>query len=87
IFGAAKALLTNGPWTDPKWTERIGMALRHLEMLARDLGEHRACLEMRKQICAYTRGGQDRPGLKGGAALRDRLVRAGTIAEYRSILS
>jgi hypothetical protein len=36
---------------------------------------------MRKQFCAYTRGSA------GGAAVRNRLVHAETIDEYREILS
>jgi hypothetical protein len=38
---------------------------------------------MRKTFCAYTKG----TGLSGGARLRERLVSAGTIAEYRDILA
>jgi tRNA-dihydrouridine synthase len=37
-------------------------------------------LEMRKHICCYTKG------VPGCAALRNSLVRASTIAEYRSLL-
>ena len=66
--------------TVPAATERLGIALRHLEMLSEDLGEKRACLEMRKQFCAYTKG------ISGGAALREKIVKAETIAEYREIL-
>jgi nifR3 family TIM-barrel protein len=87
IFSAAKALLAGEPWTEPERAERIAWALRHLEMLAAGLGEKRACLEMRKQFCADTRGAPDRPGIPGGAALRNALVRAETIAEYRALLA
>jgi nifR3 family TIM-barrel protein len=86
IFGMTKAFLTTGTWTPPEQAERIRVALRHLEMLAADLGEKRACLEMRKQICAYTKGSGGLPGMSGGAALRDKIVHALTIAEYREIL-
>jgi len=87
IFSQVKAFLTNGVWKAPERQERLQIALKHLEMLAEDLGERRACLEMRKQFCAYTKGSGGLPGLNGGAALRERLVRAETIAEYREILS
>jgi len=87
IFSEAKSFLTNGSWKAPERQERISIALQHLEMLAEDLGERRACLEMRKQFCAYTKGSGGLPGLNGGAALREKLVRAETIAEYREILS
>ncbi|GHV85203.1 tRNA-dihydrouridine synthase [Spirochaetia bacterium] len=87
IFGAAKSFLTQGSWTAPEPAERLRTALYHLEKLAEDLGETSACLEMRKQFCAYTKGTMGLPGISGGAALRDKLVHAGTIAEYREILS
>jgi len=61
-------------------SQRLAVVMRHLEMLASDIGERTACLEMRKQFCAYTKG------LTGGAALRDRAVRAETIEEYRKII-
>jgi tRNA-dihydrouridine synthase len=67
--------------------ERFSIALRHLEMLAGDLGEKRACLEMRKQFCAYTKGVMGLPAIRGAAALRDKIIHATTIAEYRTILS
>jgi tRNA-dihydrouridine synthase len=86
IFSAARSLLTEGSYEPPDPARRICAALRHLELLAEDLGEYAACREMRKQFCAYTRGVFGAPGLPGGAALRDRLVRASTIAEYREIL-
>jgi len=87
IFSQVKAFLTDGSWKAPERPERLSIALKHLEMLAEDLGERRACLEMRKQFCAYTKGGGGHPGLNGGAALREKIVRAETIAEYREILS
>jgi nifR3 family TIM-barrel protein len=93
IFGAAKALLCSGPPSalendaDRLNRERLRLGLRHLELLAGDLGERGACLEMRKQFCAYTRGVMGMPGVAGGAALREKLVHADTIAAYREILS
>jgi nifR3 family TIM-barrel protein len=86
IFPAAKSFLAGGGWEAPETAERLGLALKHLEMLAGDLGEKRACLEMRKQFCAYTKGVMGLPGIKGGAALREKIVHAETIAEYREIL-
>ncbi|MCL2762642.1 MAG: tRNA dihydrouridine synthase DusB [Treponema sp.] len=80
IFSAARALLENGAWEPVSFTARMAAAFRHLELLAADIGEHTACLEMRKQFCAYTKG------LKGGAAVREQAVHAETIADYRTIL-
>ncbi|MCL2759676.1 MAG: tRNA dihydrouridine synthase DusB [Treponema sp.] len=81
IFPAARSLLEEGSWEQPAFSARIAAAMRHLEMLAADVGERTACLEMRKQFCAYTKG------ITGGAALRDKAVRAGTIEEYRQIVN
>lgn len=84
IFSAAKSLLKDAPDAAPlaiSFAERITAAMRHLEMLSADIGERSACLEMRKQFCAYTKG------VKGGAVLRDKVVRAETIGEYRKIVA
>ena len=81
IFSAARSLLETGVWQPPSFSMRIKAAFRHLEMLAEDKGERTACLEMRKQFCAYTKG------MPGGAALRDKIVHAGSIEEYQKIIS
>jgi len=80
IFSAARSLLETGAWEPVPFSDRIAAALRHLEMLAADIGERTACLEMRKQFCAYTKG------MKGGAAIREQAVHAQTIADYRKIV-
>lgn len=80
IFGETKALLTTGSWTPPAGELRFAAGLRHLEALALELGEKPACLEMRKQFCAYTKGAS------GGARLRRELVHAETVDQYRRIL-
>jgi nifR3 family TIM-barrel protein len=86
IFTETRSFLDTGSWSPASSAARIAAAFRQLEMMAADLGERRACLEMRKQFCAYTSGGRGRPGIPGGAALRNRLVHAETIAAYREIL-
>jgi tRNA-dihydrouridine synthase len=68
IFSAARSLLETGSWEAAPFSVRIDAAMRHLEMLSSDIGERTACLEMRKQFCAYTKG------CKGGAALREKAV-------------
>jgi nifR3 family TIM-barrel protein len=80
IFSAARSLLETGAWEPVPFSDRIAAAMRHLELLAADIGERTACLEMRKQFCAYTKG------LKGGAAIREQAVHAETIADYRKVV-
>jgi nifR3 family TIM-barrel protein len=79
IFSAARSLLEAGSWEAVPFSVRINAALRHLQMLAADIGERAACMEMRKQFCAYTKG------LEGGATLREKAVHAETIKDYQKI--
>jgi len=86
IFPAARSFLTNGCWEPESFQERVATAFRHLELLSADIGEKAACREMRKQFCAYVKGPPGLPGLPGAAALRNRLVQAETIEDFRNIL-
>ncbi|MDR2501223.1 MAG: tRNA dihydrouridine synthase DusB [Treponema sp.] len=79
IFAETRSLLLGEPYNPPQNEERIALAFRHLQLLAGDRGEYAACREMRKQFCAYTRG------IPGGARLRDALVHAASIEEYRAV--
>jgi nifR3 family TIM-barrel protein len=79
IFSATRSLLETGVWQPVPFSSMIAAALRHLEMLSADIGERSACLEMRKQFCVYTKG------LIGGAILREKVVQAQTIEDYRRI--
>jgi tRNA-dihydrouridine synthase len=81
VFSQARSLLETGAWQPAPFSARIAAAMRHLEMLAADIGERTACLEMRKQFCAYTKG------VIGGAALREKVVHAETVEEYRRIVT
>ena len=85
IFSTTRSLLCTGAYTLPSVEERIGTGLRQLELRAQEIGEESACREMRKQFCAYTKNSGGNPGIPGGARLRDRLVHAETIGEYRSL--
>jgi hypothetical protein len=42
---------------------------------------------MRKQFCAYTKCHDNKHGMRGGAALRNALVHAESIEDYRRIIS
>jgi nifR3 family TIM-barrel protein len=86
IFSETRSLLETGRRQITGAEERLKAALRHLDLLAADIGERSACLEMRKAFCAYAKGGEGRACLSGAANLRNRLVRAETIAEYRKLL-
>ncbi|MCL2382362.1 MAG: tRNA dihydrouridine synthase DusB [Treponema sp.] len=86
IFPATRSFLATGAWEPEPFQERVAVAFRHLTLLAASLGEKTACREMRKQFCAYIKGPAGKPGMPGSAALRNRLVQAQTIEEYRTIL-
>jgi nifR3 family TIM-barrel protein len=86
IFAGTRALLRGEAYSPPPPAERLAVAFRHLLMLLEDIGESAACREMRKQFCAYTKGGAGEPGLPGGNRLRDRLVLAAATDDYRAIL-
>ena len=81
IFSTARAFLETGAWEPVSFNDRLNAALRQLELLASDIGERSACLEMRKQFCAYTKG------LTGGALVREKAVRAQSIEDYREIFA
>ena len=58
----------------------VRVATRHLLLSIQYLGEKTACLEFRKQFCAYTKG------FPGGAEIRARAVQCTTFAEYETLL-
>ncbi|MFP4562778.1 MAG: tRNA dihydrouridine synthase DusB [Spirochaetia bacterium] len=80
IFRRTRNLLTRqDPGGEPSPRKKISTALAHLEELLEYLPEEKACREMRKHFCAYTKG------IPGGANLRNRIVRAETAEEYFSL--
>jgi tRNA-dihydrouridine synthase B len=85
IFAAAKSLLSGGdaapaptPQTGP---ERLQTAVQQLRTAVRFKGETRACKEMRKHFCYYSKG------LTGGAEFRARVVRAERVEDYLDLVS
>jgi nifR3 family TIM-barrel protein len=89
IFPATKSFLLSGgrelPF--PSFEEKLAAAFRHLAMLSEDIGKKAACLEMRKQFCAYTKAAPGTTGQAGSSSLRKRLVEASTIEDFTEIFS
>lgn len=56
IFRETRKLLETGAYTLPSTEERIGTALRHLELAISFYGEQTAAREMRKVMMAYVKG-------------------------------
>ncbi len=80
IFNRTKALLLKGELPpEPSARERITAAHIQLKEAILEKGEHRACLEMRKQSCTYIR---DLPGARW---FRRTIVHASSLLEYESI--
>lgn len=80
IFTSTRALFLGRPSPAPTSQEKLHTALRHLSLAVKLHGEAKACREMRKHFCAYTRG------IRGGAGLRSRIVHATSEAEYRTLV-
>lgn len=81
VFRRTRNLLTAGnPGAEPAPGEKLSAALAHLEGLLEYLPEGKACREMRKHFCAYTKG------IAGGASLRNRIVRSETAGDYFSLV-
>ena len=82
VFERTRRFLTEG--TDPGTPSpsiRASTALEHLDVLTEMKGESVAVREIRKHMCSYTKG------LPGSARLRNAIVRAESLAEYRDLLS
>lgn len=82
IFSRTRELLTQGSCTSGEdWEAKISRLREHLQLAIEDKGEAAACREMRKQVCAYTRG------MPHAAALRAEVVHAQTLEDYLRILA
>ncbi len=79
VFREARALLADQAAAEPSRAERVAAARRHLALAVRYLGERTACVEFRKQVCAYTKG------TSGGAKIRAAAVKASTPADYEEV--
>jgi tRNA-dihydrouridine synthase B len=81
IFREAAALLSGAEIPpQPPMDERLDLALRHLEILAVEVSERFAVLNMRKFFGWYTRG------MRGGAEFRRRIFAAETKETVRCVV-
>jgi tRNA-dihydrouridine synthase B len=81
LFRDVRAYLEGGRIEPVTAEKRLNTALKHLELLSRIRGENTACREMRKHFVSYTKG------MIGGSALRQSIVTAGAIADYRRLVA
>ncbi len=81
IFAQIHELLDTGAvQTIPTWEQKVEMCLRQARLAMEYKGEHIAMLEMRGQAPYYTKG------IRGGARLREKLVKTETYAQLEAIL-
>ena len=78
IFRQTRALLESGAYETIPVKESIEAGFDELDLLASDIGERQACLEMRKRFCAYSKG------VPGVGELRRKIVQAETRADYKA---
>ena len=81
LFTRTRQLLTRGSYEPTGIAERLRAGFRELDIAIEDKGELGACLAMRKKFAAYT------SGIRGGGALRSKIVRCSSAAEYRGLLA
>lgn len=79
VFRQTIDFLKTGTITEISTEERIAAGFRELDIMIEDRGEKSACLEMRKKFCAYSKG------ISGGAQIRQKIVQASSVADYREI--
>ncbi|MBN2656758.1 MAG: tRNA dihydrouridine synthase DusB [Spirochaetales bacterium] len=79
IFSEAKAVLNGEIWTGPSEEEKVEAAFRHFDYAVEYTGEASAVKEMRKHLCAYTKG------IQGGSAFRNRIVHGTSVREYKEM--
>ena len=80
IFQYAKELLTTGTYTKIPQKQKLENAMEHFARSVKYIGEERACKEMKKHLCCYTKG------LPGSAEIRNKIVFCTGADEYLGIL-
>ena len=76
---AACALKGEEKWTAPTEMEKVKNAFKHLDYSMEYIGEEKAVKEMRKHLCAYTKG------ITGGSAFRNKIVHGNSYEEYKML--
>ncbi len=80
IFGNIKNMVSGKEMGMITALEKLKTALRHFDLSVKYNGERISCSEMKKHLCAYTKG------LEGSANIRNRIVHCRNSDEYRSVL-
>ena len=80
IFQYARQLLTTDSYTKIPPLQKLENAMEHFNRSVAYIGEDRACKEMKKHLCCYTKG------LPGSAEIRGRIVFCTKSDEYLGIL-
>ncbi|MCL2792850.1 MAG: tRNA dihydrouridine synthase DusB [Spirochaetaceae bacterium] len=81
IFKEIKFLAENGVLPEITLEEKVNAAIKHLDLAKKYIGSEIAIKEMRKHLCSYTKG------IKGGAAIRNKIVQCNSMDEYKTVLS
>jgi tRNA-dihydrouridine synthase B len=81
IFKATKEVLAGGDPSAPTAAQRLAAALQQLEIAVALKGEARACKEMRKHFCYYSKG------MPRGAEFRARAVRANRTEDFLKLVA
>lgn len=76
IFMQTKSCLSADTYSEVPLVDKIRTAEKELALLCAETDEQTACREMRKRFAAYVKG------VRGGAKIREQLVRASSIEEY-----
>ncbi|MGN0729818.1 tRNA dihydrouridine synthase DusB [Treponema sp.] len=81
LFRRTKQFLTEGKYQAETPAERLSAGMCELEMNVAEHGERAACMLMRKKFCAYS------SGIKGGSRLREQIVNAVSVEDYKNLFS
>ena len=81
IFAEILAAMEERTYTSPTLAERFEIALEHVRMLVEQKGERTGIAESRKHMAWYLHG------IRGGAAARNAVMTATTIADIERILA